>query len=649
MIGVFTSNKHEQLKKELLKENIDESKINKIIASGVDINQKDAKGRTLLFALVQKRKTDSMKILFKHKADVNIEDNYGKTVFDEAIYKEDTLLIRYILEHGASLSRINSSGRTIVQDVALEGNIRTFKILLKYNPDLNLKDNYGKTTLFDAVEGGNLDIVKEVVNNIEDINLIDNDGKTVLFYSILKKNVLISKYLIASGININIQDKDKQNVMFNAVLLGHKNIEIIELLIDYGINLNEKDKFSKTLSDEILKILELLSNIKLDKNEYTDKYKNIFKSNDYLSLTRVLVDSGLDIDKLDDTGLSTFAKEVEKKNYPVLDFLIAAGANINVKDNNGRTVLFDLVLKGPKHQEMIDYLMDNNIEIDELDNQERSIIDELVEVILVKHSSKRPSSRRLTKVDPEGDYYSLLKYFLIFKPNINYQKSNGQSLIYDFITYNDTKLISMFFNAGIDANIVDKEKHTPLSVLIENGLKVNTVSEREMFLTKISFFLKFRVNADTPDKDGRTVYHKAVIADDLEVVERLLKKKINLNLKDKQGRTALHHTQWKGNYKIAKLLITAGANMDISDYAGFSLLNYAAILGHTQLIVTLLTSGVLMYNNNKKSKVVAKYFKDREKNLNKLLDLSITDTKMKESIRQVVENLKSEIDNALIP
>jgi ankyrin repeat protein len=130
-------------------------------------------------------------------------------------------------------------------------------------------------------------------------------------------------------------------------------------------------------------------------------------------------------------------------------------------------------------------------------------------------------------------------------------------------------------------------------------------------------------------------------------MEKLLTKKVNLDIKDKQGRTALHHTQWKGNYKIARLLIAAGANINEPDYAGFTILNYAAILGHTKLVVVLILSGVLMYNHNKKSKSVAKFFREREKNLDNLLDANITDTKMRTAIEEVVENLKKEIKEAL--
>ena len=139
---------------------------------------------------------------------------------------------------------------------------------------------------------------------------------------------------------------------------------------------------------------------------------------------------------------------------------------------------------------------------------------------------------------------------------------------------------------------------------------------------------------------------KAVIADDSEIVEKLLSKRSNLNIKDNQGRTALHHTAWKGNFKIARLLIAAGADMNEPDYGGFTVLNYAAILGHTNLVVALIASGVLMYNPHRKSKAMLKFFIDKLPNLDKLLKGNITDPKLRNSIKDVIGNLKKELREA---
>lgn len=644
MFKMFKSDSVELLHKELMKNYIDEKKIQDIIDSGVNINRRDDKGRTLLFELSAKRRIESIKILIKNGIDVNAEDNYGKTVLSEAVNKIDGMMIRFLLEHGASINHKNSSGRTVMHDAALEENEKVFEILMTQNPDLTITDHYGRTVLFDAIEGGSLTIVREIINNTNDIDIVDNTGQSALFYAVLKEKPEIAKFLIENGINVNIADKKRQTALFNAVILGAQNLPIIELLLKKGAKLNLKDYSEKTLLDEILKVISIVNDptIKAD-----GKYRYASKDRNYLKLTGILIDLGLAIDRTDSEGKTILYKEVQNENYDTIDFLIASGADVNAQDNEGRTVLFDAVLKGPSNMNMIDHLIAKGADIDHRDYLERTVIDDLAEAVLITENNKKPSSRRFFDLNEGENYASLLKKMLLFKPRINKPRSDGKTIIFDLIDQNNLELLKLIVNAGIDLNIMDGHSNTPLSYLIDKGLEITNQREKEQFLERLVFLLKFRIDVNTIDKDGRTVFHKAVMADDLEIVEKLLTKKTNLNIKDKQGRTALHHTQWKGNYKIARLLIAAGANINEPDYAGFTLLNYAAILGHTKLVIVLILSGVLMYNHNRKSKSVAKFFKERESNLDTLLNANITDDKMRRAIDEVIENLKKEINEVL--
>lgn len=644
MFGMFKSDSVEVLHKELMKNYVDENKIQEIIDSGVNINRRDEKGRTLLFELSAKRRIESIKILIKNGIDINAEDNYGRTVLSEAVNKIDGMMIRFLLENGASINHRNSSGRTVMHDAALEENDKVFEILMTQNPDLTITDHYGRTVLFDAVEGGNLSIIREIVNNTDDINIVDNTGQTVLFYAVLKEKIEIAKFLISNGIDVNILDKKRQTALFNAVVLGAQNLPVIELLLEKGSKLNIKDYSEKTLLDEILKIISIVNtpNVKAE-----GKYRYASKDRNYLKLTGILIDLGLAIDRTDSDGKTILYKEVERENYDTIDFLIASGADVNAEDNDGRTVLFDAVLKGPANMNMIDHLIAKGADVDHRDYLERTIIDDLAEAVLITQNNKKPSSRRFFDLIDGQNYLALMKKMLLFKPRINKPKSDGRTIIFDLIDKDNLELIKLIVNAGIDLNIMDNNSNTPLSYLVDKGLEISNQREKEQFLERLVFLLKFRIDVNTIDSEGKTVFHKAVMADNLEVVEKLLTKKTNLDIKDKQGRTALHHTQWKGNYKIARLLIAAGANINEPDYAGFTLLNYAAILGHTKLVIVLILSGVLMYNHNRKSKSVAKFFKDRESNLDTLLNANITDAKMRRAIEEVIENLKKEINEAL--
>jgi ankyrin repeat protein len=630
---------------ELLKDDMDIDKIEKYINKGVNINKKDEKGQTILFSLVAKRKLEALKILIKNGANLTLEDLHRKTVLDEAVDRNDGMMIRFLLDNGFNINHKNNSGRTIFQNVAHMGNNKIFQIFMKYNADFNIKDSHGKTVLFDAVEGGNLDILKDVINNTNNLNILDENHQNALFSAVIKDDISLATELILNGINVNFLDKDGQNVLFNAILQGAKNLPLIELLIKKGINLNIVDNYHKNLIDEILYVFDLQKN---PPKELDGKYKIVTEEKEYLPLGFLFLEHGLEIDKIDESGKTILQKAVENKNFANAEFLLNCGADVNICDEFEKNIVHKEILKGYSNYKMIDFLVSHGANIDARDLDEKGIVDDIIEIIAIIKGFKKPNTFFSNEIKYDEKYDILLKKVLTYRPNIERQRLDGTNILFDMVMYNDFETLKTIINYGINLNIKDKRGYTPLIYMVEEGLKISDKKEKDSFIERLIYFLKYRVNIDAQDNDGRTVIHKAVIANDLVVLEKLLTKKADLSIRDIHGRTALHHTQWHGNYKIARWLIAAGADMNLPDNSGFTLLNYAAIFGHTRLIVALIASGVLMYNRNPKNKKVAQFFKNREKKIEKLLLSNITDDKMQLAFKEVVQNLKKEIDDALV-
>ena len=644
MFGFFKVNE-DLFFEELLKDDMDIDKIEKYINKGVNINKKDEKGQTILFSLVAKRKLEALKILIKNGANLTLEDLHRKTVLDEAVDRNDGMMIRFLLDNGFNINHKNNSGRTIFQNVARMGNNKIFQIFMKYNADFNIKDSHGKTVLFDAVEGGNLDILKDVINNTNNLNILDENHQNALFSAVLKDDISLATELILNGINVNFLDKNGQNVLFNAILQGAKNLSLIELLIKKGINLNIVDNYHKNLIDEILYVFDLQKN---PPKELDGKYKIVTEEKEYLPLGFLFLEHGLEIDKIDESGKTILQKAVENKNFTNAEFLLNCGADVNICDEFEKNIVHKEILKGYSNYKMIDFLVSHGANIDARDLDEKGIVDDIIEIIAIIKGFKKPNTFFSNEIKYDEKYDILLKKVLTYRPNIERQRLDGTNILFDMVMYNDFETLKTIINYGINLNIKDKRGYTPLIYMVEEGLKISDKKEKDSFIERLIYFLKYRVNIDAQDNDGRTVIHKAVIANDLVVLEKLLTKKADLSIRDIHGRTALHHTQWHGNYKIARWLIAAGADMNLPDNSGFTLLNYAAIFGHTRLIVALIASGVLMYNRNPKNKKVAQFFKNREKKIEKLLLSNITDDKMQLAFKEVVQNLKKEIDDALV-
>ena len=629
--------------KELLSEDLDRNKIQKYIDKGIDLNKRDEKGRTILYSLVAKRKIDAIRILIKNNINLYSEDNFRRTVLDEAVDRSDGVMVRFLIENGFDINRKNSANRTILQNVALLGNYKIFEILMNHGAAFNIKDSYGKTVLFDAVEGSNLNILKDVVNNVDSLNILDENYQSVLFKAVLKEDNSIAQTLILNGINVNFLDKDGQNVLFNTILQGSKNIPLIELLFKKGLNLNIVDNNNKNILDELLYIHALQKN----NSELDGKYKLISPEKDYLSLALLFIDNGLDIDKIHEDGKTTLQKEIENKNFANVEFLIACGADINFSDENDKNIIYKEIMKGYSNYKMIDFLFSKGANIEAKDLDEKTVVDDIVEIIAIQKGLKKMNPFLSAIIEDDEKYDVLLKKVLTYRPNIEAKRLDGKNILFDLVLYNDLETLKTIVNYGVNLNILDKRRYTPLMYMVEEGLKLKDKKNKDAFIERLVNFLKNRVNINIQDNDGRTVIHKAVIANDLAVVEKLLTKKADLTLQDIHGRTALHHTQWHGNYKIARWLIAAGGDMNQPDKSGFTLLNYAAIFGHIKLIIALIASGVLMYNRNPKNKKVAQFFKDREKNLEKLIITNVNDLKMQDALAEVAQNFRNEINEVL--
>ena len=99
-----------------------------------------------------------------------------------------------------------------------------------------------------------------------------------------------------------------------------------------------------------------------------------------------------------------------------------------------------------------------------------------------------------------------------------------KNILFDLVLYNDFETLRTIINYGVNLNIKDKMKNS-FDVYGWRGFEIKRKKRKRTVYERLVNFLKYRVNVDIQDNEGRTAIHKAVIADDLTVVEKLLTKK----------------------------------------------------------------------------------------------------------------------------
>ncbi len=140
---------------------------------------------------------------------------------------------------------------------------------------------------------------------------------------------------------------------------------------------------------------------------------------------------------------------------------------------------------------------------------------------------------------------------------------------------------------GIDVNLADKNKDTPLhSVLKKGNIDINVLN---------ALLRKEGIDVNLADKNKDTPLHSVLKKDniDINVLNALLgAKEINVNAQDKDDRTPLHLAAKKDNIDINvlnALLGAEGIDVNIKDkLAEQTPLHWAVVKGHKEAVEALL-------------------------------------------------------------
>ena len=188
------------------------------------------------------------------------------------------------------------------------GNLANVQKMLNQNPKLaDVIDKNGETPLMGAVRKGHLPIVQYMIGKGISPNTSGKLGGTPLMSAVDAEQNKIAEYLITNGAKVNAQNESGLTPLHIATLAGRS--ELAKLLVDKGANLNIQDKNGKTpLATAATNWMQTIS---------------------------------------------FFTKErIDKRNEDCLQiakYLVAKGANVNIKDNKGKTAL-DYAMEGQLQQ-----------------------------------------------------------------------------------------------------------------------------------------------------------------------------------------------------------------------------------------------------------------------------------------------------------
>jgi len=268
----------------------DIGRVNHLVESGVDIDGRDAQGRTALHIAAEMGNEDLALTVLEKGVAIDAVDCNDDTALHRAVAHGHSAVIELLLAGGADTEVKNSAKLTASElDSKLPGTAIS-EIFRKHDgggagsSDMSMKppaaltsksststsliqaitdddelavkrimsalvnvdgrDAKGATALHYAVRRGNLDVVMQLLAKNADINTYTLDGITPLHVAADAGLLEIAAQLAEKGADVDAREKHGLTPLHLAILKGH--IDLVQLLLARGVNYNAREQHGAT-------------------------------------------------------------------------------------------------------------------------------------------------------------------------------------------------------------------------------------------------------------------------------------------------------------------------------------------------------------------------------------------------------------------
>lgn len=379
------------------------------------------------------------------------------------------------------------------------------------------------------------EMAKFLIAKGADVNAKNKNGMTPLH---ITKSKAIAQILLAAGTKINIKEENARNgkrttLLHNAAKIGFK--ELVQQLINNGANVVIRDSKKRTplhyaATKEVAALLMLDINAK-DESGNTP-------------LHQAVQDNPPEIVSFQDNPSEIVSFQ---KNRPeIVSFIIANGAKVNVKNNNGQTPLHIAVL---------------NKRFSRLDNMQN------IDRLLLEHGAEIiQDNYRTTPLDIAVDLklQDTVALLISKHPDVNSEDKDGRTLLHIAVSFKLKDVAKQLIAKGAFVHAKNNLLQTPLHLAVAQGSQ----DIGELLIAKGA-----RVNVK--NANGQTPLYQAIAIGHNDIAALLINNGADINNIDQCGTNPLHKAAHYGTVEILKLLIAKGAKIDATNCYGDTPLNIA--------------------------------------------------------------------------
>lgn len=429
-----------------------------------------------------------------------------------------------------------------------------------------------------------------------DVAKLTHDGRIYLHWAAYKGNTEIMEYVIGKGSKLSTLDSHGATPLTFAAGAGITNPEVYDLFAKKGIDIKKEVN-----SDGANVLLLGISN---DKD---------------LKLTDYFISKGLDIKSVDKAGNNAFnyaarsgnveqLKAIVKRGVPVpatamilaaqsggarrgapvaaeptdplaiYQFLEGVGAKANAISKTGQNALHYIVRK-PNQIAVINYFLSKGADINQADEDGNT-------PFIIAAATSRDTA--------------LITFLAAKIKNINQANKEGLSALTMAARSNTPEMISLLLSKGADAKVLDAKGNNLAYYLVDayrpqrpgapQGM--GGPSADELLDTKLQLLKAKGLNITAAQGDGNTLYHVAVLKNDVGILKHVQALGVDVNAKNKEGITPLHKAAMIAkDDAVLKYLLSIGAKKEVGtsfNETAFDLASENEVLTKKQVSVTFL-------------------------------------------------------------
>jgi len=372
--------------------------IRKLVEAGADPNAASAEGETALITAVRNGDIDSIKVLLQHGAAVNANDTVsGQTALMWAARTGHMKAADLLIEYGAQVNAATRTGKAPpVRPPNYGGGSHGLGINRGGWPERGFQPETpgGMTALLYAARDGRLEVAKLLLAAKADINQAEANGISPLLMALTNNHLDIAGYFLEHGASAKAADQWGRTPLFAAVEIRDRDIarsgehdidrpaalELMKTILDRGADPNARTKevfpirrfispfgdlawsdftgqtaFLRAALAGDLTVMHLLLDHGADPNiptlggntalmaaagvSWMQEHTFTESKESLLEAVKLCYQLGGDVNHVNAMGVTAAMAAANRGSDDILQFLVDHGARLDVKDNQGRTVM----------------------------------------------------------------------------------------------------------------------------------------------------------------------------------------------------------------------------------------------------------------------------------------------------------------------